>query len=68
MKKIVASLAFAGVLASANAAATDLSALGTAATDSLAGVSPQLIIVGGVVIGIAGVVMAFKYIKRLIGA
>lgn len=67
MKKILASLALASAFA-ANAAATDLTALGTAATDSLAGVSPQLIIVGGVVIGIAGVVMAFKYIKRLIGA
>lgn len=52
----------------ASAAPADLSGLGTAATDALGGVTPQLIVVGAVVIGIAGVVMAFKYIKRLIGA
>lgn len=68
MKKFTLASLAAGAFASANAAPVDLSALGTAATDSLSGVSGQLIIVGGVVIGIAGVVMAFRYIKRLIGA
>jgi len=52
---------------SAEAAEGDYSALGTAVTTNLSGLSTVLMTIAGTIIGVVVVVVAFRFVKRMLG-